>query len=300
MKRKFAIILMIACMCSTFVFTRPIDVSAKTKIGKVKNFTFDYTSSDDVRLKWSKYKKADGYQIYKDGSKIQTIKAKKSKKTYAYLDKKFDFDNNDRYLVKAYKVVKSKCKKVKKIIAKSQTIYVHKESYGSGVQNGYNIQLIEYEDTLSIKGYYNDVPVFDKREPIKLKINTGALYKTKKVAFYGREITGVNESGYTLGPWTKLLDDCSGRGNIELNIPGKYIAFGFEFDIFWGTEYPYSNVFMDYTGHDFLTNPHPNQVKNINIETGGSPRIAWIEIVADNKKVVDEQNCESHKPYPFD
>ena len=299
-KRKLALLLILICVFSAFGFDESIDVSAKTKIDKVKNFTFDYASADGVHLNWSKYKKADGYQLYRDNSKIKTIKAKKSKKTYTYQDKKFDIDNNDRYLVKAYKVVKSKGKKVKKVIATSQTIYFHREYYGSGEQNDYNIQLIPYEDTLSIKGYYNGIPVFDKREAMKVKIKISELYTAKTVGFYGRPIIGVNESGYTLGPWVKLWDEYSGRKNIELIIPGKYIAFGFEFDIQTGTDYPYSNVFMDYTGHDFINNPHPNQAKTINIETGGTRREASIKIKVDDKVVVDEQKSNSHKPYPFD
>lgn len=300
MKKKIAILFILTFVFSTIGFDEPIEVSAKTKLGKVKNFTFEYASADGVRLNWSKYSKADGYQLFRDNSKIKTIKAKKSKKTYAYQDKKFDIDNNDRYLVKAYKVTERKGKKVKKVIAKSQTIYFHREYFGSGEQNGYNIQLIPYEDTLSIKGYYNDIPVFDKRESIEVKIKTGDLYETQTVGFYARPIIGVNESGYVLGPWEKLYDNYTGGKYMQFIIPGKYIAFGFEFDIKWGTDYPYSNVFMDYTGHDFIKNPHPNQAKTISIETGGPPRNAWVKILVDDKIVVDEQNCSSHKPYPFD
>lgn len=148
MNKKIAIVLILACVFSAFGFDETIEVSAKTKIGKVKNFTFEYTSVDGLRLNWSKYKKADGYQIYRDGRKIKTIKTKKSKKAYTYKDKKFDVNVNDKYLVKAYEVAKSKGKKVKKVIAKSQTISFQKEYYGAGVKDEFPL-VDENEQELS-------------------------------------------------------------------------------------------------------------------------------------------------------
>ena len=129
----------------------------------------------------------------------------------------------------------------------------------------------------------------EKRDQIHLKTDPATAYATKHQKFYGRPIIGVNEDGsYKLGPWEKLLDEKT--GNKERYFNGKYAEFGFSFDISWGTDWPYSDVFWTVD---------KGAAKEIKIEWGGGVRTAWIEITVDGTKVVDDTNCSSHSEYNF-
>ena len=129
----------------------------------------------------------------------------------------------------------------------------------------------------------------EKREPISVKTDCANWYVTKHQKFYGRPIVGVDEEGnLKLGAWKKLMDE--GEGSKSFEIGGEYAEFGFSFDIYRGTDWPYSEVF--YTADK-------GAASKINIEWGGACRTAWIEIKVDDKKVVDNTNCSSHSEYDF-
>lgn len=129
----------------------------------------------------------------------------------------------------------------------------------------------------------------EKREQITVKTDPATAYATKHQKFYARPIIGINEDGtLQLGKWEKLMDEST--GNQKFKIDGKYAEFGFSFDIVWGTDWPYSNVFWK---------AEQGAVENIFIEWGGGVRTAWIEITVDDDKVVDNTNCSSHDEYNF-
>ena len=96
------------------------------------------------------------------------------------------------------------------------------------------------------------------------------------------------EGNLKLGAWKKLMDEEEGSKSFEIG--GEYAEFGFSFDIYRGTDWPYSGVF--YTADK-------GAASKINIEWGGACRTAWIEIKVDDKTVVDNTNCSSHSEYDF-
>ena len=69
------------------------------------------------------------------------------------------------------------------------------------------------------------------------------------------------------------------------------LAFGFEFDVLGGTDWPYSGVF-------WKASDHPNEtVKSIVIETGGTTLNASIKIYVNNKEVVNNSDCSRGPQY---
>ena len=129
----------------------------------------------------------------------------------------------------------------------------------------------------------------EKRGNIIVKTDSANAYATKHQKFHGRPVIGVNEDGsFKLGPWEKLMDEEG--GNKSLTVKGKYAEFGFSFDIVWGTDWPYSDVFWT---------ADMGAAKDIYIEWGGTVRNAWITIKVNGKEVVNNTNCSSHDEYNF-
>ncbi len=96
--------------------------------------------------------------------------------------------------------------------------------------------------------------------------------------FYGRQRGGK---------WVNLTNGSS------FIISNKYVEFGFEFDITWGTDWPYSNVF--WTAED----TEKETPTKIDISMGGTVRWANIEIKVNNRSVVSDSGCESHSRYKW-
>ena len=129
----------------------------------------------------------------------------------------------------------------------------------------------------------------EKRGSIRVNTNSANLYSTKHQKFYARPIIGVNDNGsLRLGNWQLLIDEEG--ANRSMLISGKYAEFGFGFDIDWGTNWPYSDVFW---------RANQGAADNINIEWGGICRAAWIKIKVNDREVVNNSNCSSHSPYNF-
>ncbi len=76
-------------------------------------------------------------------------------------------------------------------------------------------------------------------------------------------------------------------------VPDGYVEFGFEFDIWGGTRWPYSNVF--YTAADSEKTP----AKKIQIKTGGLIRGASITIYVNDKEQLYHATCDTHARYDW-
>lgn len=304
MKKIITILLLVACSITTFGITEPIEVSAMTQLGKIKNFTYDYTSAGGVRFTWKKYCSADGYQLYRNNCKIKTIKARKFKLFYSCQDKMFDKQSNDSYYVNAYKIVRINGKKIRKVIAESKTVIFPRGDSSSGSDSGEpgednNVSFTRDGGDFIIKGTYEGKEINDRREVIKVDIRNSSFFDVRRNTFYGRKIIGINKDGYVLGPWMKITDTNS-SADLLFYVPGEYIAFGYEFEIKGRNDLPYSNVFINYMGHDFLTTPHPNDFNEIKIETSGAMLIPTIEIRVDGQWLIHETIFNGYKPYPFE
>lgn len=123
-----------------------------------------------------------------------------------------------------------------------------------------------------------------KRGQIHFQTDTASAYVTKHQMLWGRRILDIAENGaFELGEWERLMDE--GNGNKELDISGRYAEFGFEFDVTWGTDWPYSGVFWT---------ADKGAVKDIFIDMGGTCRNAKIEIKVNGDRVFYDGDCDSH------
>ena len=105
---------------------------------------------------------------------------------------------------------------------------------------------------------------------------TGA-YLNNSRAFYARKAGG---------DWECLFDTL--RGDHDIYISPDYVEFGFEFDVYWGMQWPYSDVF--WTEADSAR----EKVRSIQIYTGGIAFNPSIEIKVNRNKKVYESECEYH------
>ena len=124
-----------------------------------------------------------------------------------------------------------------------------------------------------------------KREPIRVITDTANAYITKHQKFWARPVTGIEDNGtFKLGDWECLKS--GGNGNMEFLVDGKYVEFGFEFDITGGTDWPYSDVFWKVSN---------GVAKKIFINMGGACRTAKIDIEVNGKNVFHDGNCNKHR-----
>ena len=149
--KKFISIILSFTLVFTSVFSVNIaNVNAATKTGKVRITYYNLDIVDGVILKWKKVKKADGYMIYrgkwgslKATSCVKTIKSRNKVKYVSGIRHKnknkkgFVYKKYDPYQVKAFKYVKKKGKKVKKVIAKSDVLYMYTTFGENGSLPGY-------------------------------------------------------------------------------------------------------------------------------------------------------------------
>ena len=122
---------------------------------------------------------------------------------------------------------------------------------------------------------------------ITYKFDNIGYFDVKKTKLYAREIVGQYEDGsYIIGPW-KLVHT-SDREKETVKHPGDYVMFAFGFDITWGTDWPYSDVFWN----------DPNtRVKTINIYSWGEVRTSGLTISVNKKEIFDDYNLPSHKEW---
>ena len=125
-------------------------------------------------------------------------------------------------------------------------------------------------------------------------ICNGGEYHATNVKLYGRKIIRVEQDGsFTLGAWELLNPITSFNGllinDVRFDISGTYVAFAFSFDITWGTDFPFSDIFWDdiyNTDWDF-----------INIEMDGMCRTANIRIDVGLYGRIHVQNLQAHKEW---
>ena len=129
----------------------------------------------------------------------------------------------------------------------------------------------------------------------KVTIYNYGLYHAKNVKLYGRKCLGVDDYGdWILGNWELIcsedsLHGCTGYG---YNITGDYFSFAFSFDITWGTDFPYSGVFLDQSSPCFASDWN-----ELNIEIGGTVRTASVVMNLDDQGLFADYNCSSHSEW---
>ena len=142
--------------------------------------------------------------------------------------------------------------------------------------------------------YGRQLDYLESRQNTKKKVtiyNYG-LYHAKNVKLYGRKCLGVDDYGdWILGDWELIcsedsLHGCTGYG---YNITGDYFSFAFSFDITWGTDFPYSGVFLDQSSPCFASDWN-----ELNIEIGGAVRTASVVMNLDDQGLFADYNCSSH------
>lgn len=127
-----------------------------------------------------------------------------------------------------------------------------------------------------------------------VKIENNGMYYAKNIRLYGRRALAIDYNGdFILGDWERINAEDTinggGIGSYEYDIYGTYVEFAFSYDILGGTDYPYSGVFWDKI--------YDASWDRINIELGGSCRMADIKITVGNKTVVDYTNLPSHREW---
>lgn len=145
--------------------------------------------------------------------------------------------------------------------------------------------------------YGSQLNYLESRQNTKKKVtiyNYG-LYHAKNVKLYGRKCLGVDDYGdWILGDWELIcsedsLHGCTGYG---YNITGDYFSFAFSFDITWGTDFPYSGVFLDQSSPCFASDWN-----ELNIEIGGAVRTASVVMNLDDQGLFADYNCSSHSEW---
>ncbi|MBR4200494.1 MAG: hypothetical protein IKQ91_04355 [Oscillospiraceae bacterium] len=145
--------------------------------------------------------------------------------------------------------------------------------------------------------YGSQLDYLESRQNTKKKVtiyNYG-LYHAKNVKLYGRKCLGVDDYGdWILGDWELIcsedsLHGCTGYG---YNITGDYFSFAFSFDITWGTDFPYSGVFLDQSSPCFASDWN-----ELNIEIGGAVRSASVVMNLDDNGLFADYNCSSHSEW---
>ena len=128
----------------------------------------------------------------------------------------------------------------------------------------------------------------------KIHFLNDGYYHATNMKLYGRKILAVGYNGdFILDDWEQLNTTTTlnggGADQLTLEISGKYVAFAFSYDITWGTDYPYSGVFWN--------DIYNTNWRYININLGGTVRMADIEIKVGEKTVVNETNCSAHSEW---
>ena len=140
--------------------------------------------------------------------------------------------------------------------------------------------------------YYNKVKGTKK----KISILNYGFFHAKNVKFYGRKCLGIddNDGSWILGKWEQLNTDTSVHGATGYNfdISGEYMCFAFSYDITWGTDFPYSGVFLDQNSKYFA-----KDWKKLEIAMWGAVRTGCITIDVDDSTIVHETNCGSHSEW---
>lgn len=124
----------------------------------------------------------------------------------------------------------------------------------------------------------------EKRDRVSYDIDTTKNYIVRSQGLYGRKVTGINSDGsFKLSGWECIKH--AGNSDFSGTCSGRYVEFGYEFDITGGTDWPYSDVFWTTAN---------GAASSIDIETGGGCRTAKIWIKVNGNQVFKDSNCSKH------
>ncbi|MBQ1536507.1 MAG: hypothetical protein IIZ62_07780, partial [Ruminococcus sp.] len=129
----------------------------------------------------------------------------------------------------------------------------------------------------------------------KVSIENWGFFHAKNVKLYGRKAIGVDENGnYILGKWEQLNKKTSIHGSVINNfeITGDYFSFAFSYDVTWGTDFPFSRVFLDENCKYFAT-----EWDKLQIQMWGAVRTACLDINLGDHAYLSETNCSSHSEW---
>ena len=140
--------------------------------------------------------------------------------------------------------------------------------------------------------YYNKVKGTKK----KISILNYGFFHAKNVKVYGRKCLGIddNDGSWILGKWEQINSNQSIHTSevYKYTVDGEYMCFAFSYDITWGTDFPYSGVFLDQNSKYFA-----KDWNEIEISMWGAVRTGCITIDLDDRTIVHETNCSSHKEW---
>ena len=251
----------------------------------------DYALGDGVNLFWNAYPEADGYNVCRGDSNsadevIAVIDSVEGQDSYSYMDTAFDYSKHDLYCVTAFR---KNAEGKAEAIAASRIVSIKLEFGEQGGGEAFDFSTARVTELSGNRIVIEDANgnVLEERSEIHVKIDSANAYVTKHQRLFGRPIVGVDSDGnHQLGNWELIYDGTS--GDREFTMSGKYAEFGFEFDIVWGTDWPYSDVFW---------HQQDGVAEDIFIEFGGTARNAWIQIRVNGSTAVHDSNCDSHTRY---
>lgn len=254
----------------------------------------EYALGDGVALFWNAYPEADGYNVCRGDSNsadevIAVIDNVDGQNSYDYKDTEFDYSKHDFYCVTAFR---KNAEGEAEEIAASRVVSIKSEFGEQGGGEEFDFSTARVTELSGNRIAIEDANgnVLEERRGIHVKIDSANSYVVKHQRLFGRPIVGVDSDGnHQLGNWELIYDGTSGDSDFTMS--GKYAEFGYEFDIVWGTDWPYSDVFWH----------QPDGVaEDIFIEFGGTARNAWIQIRVNGSTVVHDSNCDSHTRYKWD
>ena len=127
-------------------------------------------------------------------------------------------------------------------------------------------------------------------------IENSGFFHAKNVKLYGRKCLGIddNDGSWILGKWEQINSNQSIHASevYKYTVDGEYMCFAFSYDITWGTDFPYSGVFLDQNSKYFA-----KDWNEIEISMWGAVRTGCITIDLDERTIVHETNCGSHSEW---
>ena len=115
----------------------------------------------------------------------------------------------------------------------------------------------------------------------KIRIKT---YKTANYALNAQKVYARKSAD---GLWTCLLNETNGDHTVFVDDSEGYVEFGFEFDITWGRDWPYSGVFWT------AEQSEKEKVDDIYIDMTGTTLYACLEIFVNGNKIFSQDNLPS-------
>jgi uncharacterized protein YjdB len=154
-------------------------------------------TNSDLTLQWTKQKDADGYLIYGNlcgkSNKMKLVKTIKKNKTLKWTQKKLKKAKYYKYMVVAYKNVKSGKKTIKMPIAASVTIHV--PTKGGKTTVAKSVKVNKAKVTVK-KGKTVTIKASEVKEEKKLKIKT---HRKIKFESSNKKIATVDKNGKIKG-----------------------------------------------------------------------------------------------------